>query len=88
MLMSIKREDLIRLLREDPTLLEELRALLLTKDLLELPARTREEYLELRSILRDLLGIVRQIIDILSKVAEQTERNTLMLQSKPVCSQS
>ena len=88
MLMSIKREDLIRLLREDPTLFEELQALLLTKDLLELPARTREEYLELRSILRDLLGIVRQIIDILSKVAEQTERNTLMLQSKPVCSQS
>jgi len=38
--MSIKREDLIRLLREDPTLLEELRALLLTKDLLEMPAST------------------------------------------------
>jgi hypothetical protein len=58
--MSISREDLIRLLREDPTLLEELRALVLTKDLLELPARTREEYRELRSILRDLLDIVRQ----------------------------
>lgn len=82
MTVSIKREDLIRLLREDPTLLEELRALLLTKDLLELPARTREEYRELRSILRDLLDIVRQIIDILSKVAEQTERNTLMLQEQ------
>jgi len=38
--MSIKREDLIKLLCEDPTLLEELRALVLTKDLLELPART------------------------------------------------
>jgi len=38
--MSISREDLIRLLREDPTLLEELRALVLTKDLLELPVRT------------------------------------------------
>jgi DNA repair exonuclease SbcCD ATPase subunit len=80
--MSISREDLIRLLREDPTLLEELRALVLTKDLLELPARTREEYRELRSILRDLLDIVRQIIDILSRVAEQTERNALMLQEQ------
>jgi len=37
--MSIKQEDLIRLLCEDPTLLEELRALVLTKDLLELPVR-------------------------------------------------
>jgi DNA repair exonuclease SbcCD ATPase subunit len=80
--MSISREDLIRLLREDPTLLEELRALVLTKDLLELPVRTREEYRELRGILRDLLDIVQRIIDILSKVAEQTERNTLMLQEQ------